>query len=64
VTHIDKDRDAFDALLRRSGLKLDERQRSELFVGYGHIVRMAARVRGDGARPREAEPASIFKAAD
>lgn len=64
MTHIDKDKEVFEALLRRSGLKLNERQKSELFVGYGHIVRMAARVRGDGMRPREAEPASIFKAAD
>jgi uncharacterized protein YbjT (DUF2867 family) len=64
VTEIGKDKEAFEAQLRRSGLHLDEGQRSELFVGYGHIVRMAARVRGDGVRPREAEPASIFKAAD
>lgn len=59
---IDKDKEAFEALLRRSGLSVTEQQKIDLFVGYGYIVRMAARVRGDGKRGREAEPASIFKA--
>lgn len=62
VTDVDTDRDAFEALLRRSGMSITEAQKADLFVGYGHIVRMAARVRGDGQRPREAEPANMFKA--
>ena len=62
MTDIDKDKDAFEAQLRRSGLSVTEEQKRDLFVGYGHIVRMAARVRGTQRRPREAEPASIFKA--
>ncbi|MFM9939763.1 MAG: hypothetical protein ACKVP7_09725 [Hyphomicrobiaceae bacterium] len=62
MTDIEQDKDAVEALLRRSGLKVTEAQKADLLVGYGHIARMAARVRGDGSRPREAEPASMFKA--
>ncbi len=62
MTDIAKDKEAFEALLRRSGLSVTEEQKADLLVGYGHIARMAARVRGDGRRPREVEPASMFKA--
>lgn len=52
----------FEALLASSGLKLSDAQKKDLLAGYGYVRAMAARVRGDGARPREAEPAGIFKA--
>lgn len=56
------DREAFEALVRRSGLTLSEAQKADLLVGYGYIVAMADRVRANGKRPREAEPALMFKA--
>lgn len=56
------DREAFEALVRRSGLTLSDAQKAELLVGYGYIVAMAERVRGRDKRPREAEPAMMFKA--
>jgi hypothetical protein len=56
------DAEAFEALVRRSGLKLTEAQKKELLAGYGYIAAMAERVRGDGKRPREAEPSGMFKA--
>lgn len=58
----EQDREAFEALLKRSGLPVTEAQKKDLLVGYGHVLALAARVRGDGKRPREAEPSSIFKA--
>ena len=56
------DKEAFEALIRRSGLTLTEVQKKDLLIGYRYIVAMAERVRGDGRRPREAESASMFKA--
>ena len=58
----DADSAEFDALVVRSGLTLTEAQCAELRVGYGYVKAMAARVRGHGKRPREAEPATIFRA--
>lgn len=52
----------FELMVRRAGLSLSDAQTADLKVGYGHIKAMAARVRGAGKRPREAEPAMIFKA--
>jgi hypothetical protein len=57
----DEERAAFEAMLKRSGLSVSEAQKKDLLVGYRYVAAMAARVRGDGRRPREAEPASIFK---
>lgn len=54
-------RDDFEALVRTSGLPLSEAQKSELFEAYGYVEAMAERVRAGGKRPREAEPAVIFK---
>lgn len=56
------DRETFEALVMRSGLSLSEAQKRDLLVGYGYINEMAERVRGAEKRPREAEPANIFKA--
>ncbi len=56
------DKDTFEALLRRSGISVTEAQKKDLLVGYGYIAAMAERVRGAGNRPRESEPANIFKA--
>lgn len=56
-------RGEFDFLAKRSGLPLSETQKDELFGVYGYVEQMAARVRGDGKRPREAEPALTFKPA-
>ena len=54
-------RNEFDALVRRSGLPLTEEQSSELYAAYGYVEVMAERVRAGGNRPREAEPALIYK---
>ena len=56
-------RDDFEALVRTSGLPLSEAQKSGLFEAYGYVEAMAQRVRAGGKRPREAEPAVIFKPA-
>jgi len=53
-------REDFDALVRASGLTLNEKQKSELHAAYGYIEVMSARVRAGGDRPRSAEPAIIF----
>ena len=54
-------RNEFDALVRRSGLPLTEEQSSELYAAYGYVEVMAERVRAGGNRPREVEPALIYK---
>ena len=51
----------FEVLVRQTGLALNEAQKSEFFEVYGYIEAMAARVRADGNRRREAEPAIVFK---
>ena len=51
----------FAALAARSGLTLTAAQKRELYDAYGYVEAMAALVRGEGARPPEAEPAVIFK---
>ena len=56
------DRDVFEALLERSGLKVSEAQKKDLFIGYGHILACAERVRAGGKRSREAEPDHTFDA--
>lgn len=43
-----------------AGLDLTAAQLAEIYTGYRHVAAMAARVRA-GVRPREAEPAVIFK---
>jgi hypothetical protein len=57
-------RSEFDALVRKSGLPLSEEQRAECFAAYGYVEAMAERVRANGHRPREAEPALTFKPAE
>jgi hypothetical protein len=52
----------FDVLAARTGLPLDEAQKSECYAVFGYLEEIAARVRVDGNRPREAEPALIFHA--
>jgi hypothetical protein len=54
-------REEFDARVRQTGLPLNETQKAEFFEAYGYIEAMAARVRTDGNRRREAEPAIVFK---
>ena len=51
----------FDARVRQAGLPLNETQRAEFFAVYGYIEAMAARVRAGGYRPREVEPAVVFR---
>jgi hypothetical protein len=43
-------------------LPLDEAQKSECYAVFGYLEEIAARVRADGNRPREAEPALVFRA--
>jgi hypothetical protein len=50
----------FDALVRRSGLPLSEEQSSDLYAAHGYVEALAERVRAR-ERPREGEPALIFK---
>ncbi|MFI4986792.1 MAG: hypothetical protein ACHQF3_05080 [Alphaproteobacteria bacterium] len=54
-------RETFAALVVSSGLTLTAAETSELHAAYGHVEAMAARVRGDGKRPPEVEPAVVFK---
>lgn len=49
------------ARAKAAGLDLSEGQVVEIHAGYLHIAAMAARVRGAVDRPREAEPAFIFR---
>jgi hypothetical protein len=56
------DKEIFEAFIHRAGLSLTEAQKLDLLVGYGHIKAMAERMRTGGPRPREAEPAIVFKA--
>lgn len=49
------------ARAKAAGLDLSEWQVVEIHAGYLHIAAMAARVRGAVDRPREAEPAFIFR---
>lgn len=46
---------------KAAGLDLTPSQLADIHTGYRHIAAMAARVRGAGDRPREAEPALIFR---
>jgi hypothetical protein len=62
MTTPEPDREAFEALLKRSGLTVSQAQKADLLQGYAYVVAMAARVRGETRRPREAEPAHMFKA--
>jgi len=54
-------RSEFDALVRKSGLPLSEAQKIEYYAAYGYVEAMAERIRAGGNRPREAEPAVVFK---
>ena len=49
------------ARAKAAGLDLTPQQLAEIHTGYRHVATMAARVRGSGDRPREAEPALIFR---
>ena len=52
--------DDFAALVRRAGLALSAPEVTELHEAWGNIEPMLMRIRG-GTRPREAEPALIFR---
>ena len=54
-------RNEFDVLVKRSVLPLREQQRNEFYVVYGYVEQIAERVRAGGNRPRELEPALVFK---
>ncbi len=56
-------RSEFEALVKRSGLPLTDTQKDEFYGVYGFVEQMATRVRAGGERPREAEPALVFKPA-
>lgn len=50
----------FEALIRRAGLAITPAQVAELYIGWGHVEPMLARIRTP-LRGREAEPALIFR---
>ena len=52
--------DDFAALVRRAGLALSLAEITELHGAWGSVEPMLERIRG-GMRPREAEPALIFR---
>jgi hypothetical protein len=52
--------DAFAVLLAQTGLPLSAEQKKTLHGAYGYVEQMAARI--SGPRPREVEPAMIFRA--
>jgi hypothetical protein len=55
----------FAVLLRRAGLALSEAEIGDLYEnGFLPFEAMAANVRGGGMRPREAEPAHVFRVDD
>jgi len=54
-------REEFEVLVRVSGLPLSDEQKAELHGAYGYIEAMAKRVRTEDARPRENEPAMVFR---
>lgn len=54
-------RSEFDALVHKSGLPLSDEQKREYYAVFGYVEAIAARVRAGGNRPREAEPALVFK---
>lgn len=53
--------DELKARARGAGLTLTEAQLAEIYGGYLFIADMARRVRRGDGRPREAEPAHIFR---
>lgn len=53
--------DELRARARSAGLVLTEAQLAEIQGGYLFIAEMARRVRRSDGRPREAEPAHIFR---
>jgi len=55
-------REELTARAEQAGLSLTALQLDEIYLGYLHIAGMAALVRGGDRRPREAEPAFIFRA--
>lgn len=52
--------DDFAALVRRTGVTLSPAEIEELYGAWGNIEPMLQRIRA-GTRPREAEPALIFR---
>ena len=55
------DRSEFDVLVKRSGLPLSEEQKARYYEVFGYVEAMSERVHRGGNRPREAEPALVFK---
>ena len=52
--------DDFAALVRRAGVQLSSAEIEELYGAWENIEPMLERIRA-GTRPREAEPALIFR---
>ena len=52
--------DDFAALVRRAGVALSPAEIAELYGAWEHVEPMLERIRA-GTRPREAEPALIFR---
>lgn len=52
--------DDFAALVRRAGVELSPAEIEELYGAWENIEPMLERIRA-GSRPREAEPALIFR---
>ena len=53
--------DDFAALVRRAGVSLSAAEIAELYGAWSDVEPMLERIRG-GIRPRETEPALIFRA--
>ena len=51
----------FAALIRRADLALSPAETDELYGAWANVEPMLDRIRGSATRPREAEPALIFK---
>ncbi len=55
----------FAFLLRRAGLELSDAEISDLFQsGFQSFAAMMENVRASGMRPREIEPAHVFRVDD
>ena len=54
-------REAFDILVMRSGLPLDEAKKAELYTACAYLEQMKARVRVGGERPGDSESTHVLR---
>ncbi len=55
-------REAFDILVVRSGLPLNEAKKAELYAAYGYLEEMKERVRTSGEHPRDSQSSHVSRA--